>query len=214
MGRELEVKLEVPAGSAIDAAAVPEVVSLGSLAGVATAVVRPVRHLDATYWDTPTLDLLRRGATLRRRTGDGDVPRWTLKVPAGATGTAGGLDRHEHDVDDPAEEPPAALVRRAEAVGAVGPLEVVARLVTDRTAVELADHDGGVLVEVADDRVRAEVPGRPPVAWRELEAELASGADDAVLEAVVGALRGAGAVPADPRPKLDRALAHRHRDRP
>ncbi len=40
----------------------------------------PELDLDATYVDTDDLRLVRRGVSLRRRTGEG-APRWTLKLP-------------------------------------------------------------------------------------------------------------------------------------
>ncbi|HEY4610015.1 MAG TPA: CYTH domain-containing protein, partial [Ilumatobacteraceae bacterium] len=39
-----------------------------------------VVHLDAVYYDTPTLSLARAGLTLRSRTGE-TGPIWTLKLP-------------------------------------------------------------------------------------------------------------------------------------
>src|SRR5215475_5052938 len=53
---------------------------LQDLPGV-DAVAQPVEHhLEATYFDTPELRLVRHGITLRRRTGGAD-DGWHLKLP-------------------------------------------------------------------------------------------------------------------------------------
>ena len=46
------------------------------------SVQREVVHIETTYFDTASRDLLRSRLTLRRRTGDTDAG-WQLKVPAG-----------------------------------------------------------------------------------------------------------------------------------
>ncbi len=71
-------------------------------------------ELHATYLDTPTWALLRRGLTLRHRTG-GDDAGWHLKVPAGDRGTG------PADLVSPGRAPHprrTALARRAEAAAA------------------------------------------------------------------------------------------------
>src|SRR3954452_4568503 len=57
-----------------------------------------VVHLDAVYYDTPTLSLARAGVTLRARTGE-PGPIWTLKLPTPSDGEA--LSRHEFTFDEP-----------------------------------------------------------------------------------------------------------------
>src|SRR3954447_866505 len=51
------------------------------------------RDLDAVYFDTGELDLLRRGATLRFRRGEPPADVWTAKLPSDAA--AHGLARRE-----------------------------------------------------------------------------------------------------------------------
>jgi inorganic triphosphatase YgiF len=198
--REQELKLDLAPGVPLpDLRAVPGVAAVASLDDQA---------LDAEYWDTDDLALLRVGATLRRRTGGSSMPRWTLKVPAGASIGGRVLDRIEHDVDDDATEPPARL--RDEAAGVTdAPLAPVARLRTARCRVVLVDADGATLAEVDDDEVVVEVPGRPAVTFREVEVELGPSGSRAVLHAVDDLLHAAGATAADPTPKLARGLAHR-----
>lgn len=198
--REHELKLDLGAG-----------VPLPPLDGVpGVAEVRPLDEqvLDARYWDTDDLALLRVGATLRRRTGGSSLPRWTLKVKAAPTADGGVLERLEHDVDDAAEVPPAVLVAEA-AVVTTEPLAPVARLHTLRRRVVLVAADGAVLAEIDDDEVVVEVPGRPDLAFREVEVELGPAGAQGVLAEVADRLRRVGATPADPTPKLARGLAHR-----
>src|ERR1700712_3591549 len=64
-------------------------VDLSSLAGVSELAAPEVAELDATYFDTGNLTLLRDGITLRRRTGGSDAG-WHLKLPTGSG------DRVEH----------------------------------------------------------------------------------------------------------------------
>src|SRR5688572_17629859 len=52
----------------------------GDVAGVEEL---PPLDLRAAYYDTPDLRLARSGVTLRRRTGEGEGPVWTVKLPAG-----------------------------------------------------------------------------------------------------------------------------------
>ena len=75
---EIETKLEIGAGTAL-----PELAGRRSLAtvGLAAAAGPVVHELDAVYFDTVELDLLRSKLTLRHRTG-GDDAGWHLKLPA------------------------------------------------------------------------------------------------------------------------------------
>src|ERR1700712_1311992 len=75
---EIETKLEIGAGTAL-----PELAGRRSLAtvGLAAAAGPVVHELDAVYFDTSQLDLLRSKLTLRHRTG-GDDAGWDLKLPA------------------------------------------------------------------------------------------------------------------------------------
>ena len=167
----------------------------------AVAVVAPpVDHqLEATYFDTADLALVRAGVTLRRRSG-GEDAGWHLKLP-GAKG------RHELHEPLDGQQVPASLGDVTAGLAAGQPLVAVVELRTKRTVHRLLDAHGDVLADVADDRVTALRAGSadPPRAWREWEIELVGGGDD-LLAAAAEHLRGLGARPAAVASKLARAL--------
>jgi len=197
---ELEAKLSVP-----DGFAVPRLEGVARVASVAAHSV----VLDAEYWDTADLDLVRRGVTVRRRTGESLLARWTVKVPSDVA-RAGLLDRRELDVDDDATTPPAAVVDLVHGLRPDAALVPSARLTTHRSTLVLHDGDGGVLGEVADDHVTVTIDGVEAERFREVEVEAGPADPDGVtLVAVVGVLRAAGGDDADPTPKVARALRHR-----
>src|SRR5437763_13223399 len=72
---ETEVKFDAPPGV--------ELPRLDDLPGVDRVSDSGEEHLEAEYYDTDDLRLLRAGVTLRRRRGGGDAG-WHLKIPAGA----------------------------------------------------------------------------------------------------------------------------------
>jgi CHAD domain-containing protein len=77
--REIERKYDAAgAPPALDA-----VTSMTGVAGVAAVSRQDEQILDAVYYDTEDLRLIRAGVTLRRRTG-GEDAGWHLKLPAGA----------------------------------------------------------------------------------------------------------------------------------
>lgn len=199
---EIETKLEID-----PAAKLPSLAKRRRLAAVGIAGAQEPRsyHLDATYYDTAGLDLLRSKMTLRRRTGGPDAG-WHLKLPAvqGAR-TEVGLPLSAGDPGDVPSEL-AGLVRGAARGRDLIP---VARLVNDRTVRHLHDSDGTTLIEVADDHVTATpllTGGAKPSQWRELEAEIVKGTRDQ-LAATVDVLMSAGASKASSASKLARALA-------
>ena len=158
----------------------------------------------ATYFDTPDLRLARHGVTLRYRTGDQGVPGWTLKLPAGAH--AGELSRDELHFDGLRRDPPAQARSLVTAYARAAELNAVATLRTKRRRWRLADGDDE-LAEVADDEVSV-LEGRRVVSrFRELEVEALS--DDAPIGRLAEQLRHAGAIDADPIPKVVRALGSR-----
>lgn len=168
--------------------------------------------LDATYWDTADLRLIRSGVSLRHRTRDGAKGTWTVKVPAGggAAGAAGAgaLVRTEIDRPGPAGRPPADVARLVAAHVRAAELVPVARLVTTRTRRALRRH-GVEVGEIDDDLVevidRDEVVAR----FREIELEVGPEVTDHELGLAVAALRDAGAGAPDPTPKVARALGPR-----
>lgn len=184
----------------------------------------PVVHeLDATYYDTAELDLLRSRMTLRRRTGGPDAG-WHLKLPSAADGDSaaapvGGAARTpvkartEVGLPLSAGEPgdiPAELLALTRGAARGRPLRPVARLRNSRTVRHLLTADGTPAVEVADDQVTADtldgpIATRRSTRWRELEVELVGGTREQ-LAAVVGVLEQAGATPSSSASKLARAL--------
>lgn len=199
---EIETKLEID-----PAAKLPSLAKRRRLAatGITGAADPESFQLDATYYDTAGLDLLRSKMTLRRRTGGPDAG-WHLKLPAvqGAR-TEVGLPLSAGDPGDVPSEL-ATLVRGAARGRELLP---VARLVNDRTVRHLHDDAGRTLIEVADDHVTATplLPGAAaPSQWRELEAEIIDGNRDQ-LAATVDVLMSAGASKASSASKLARALS-------
>jgi inorganic triphosphatase YgiF len=174
-------------------------VVLGGSAGAPTT-----RELNATYFDTPDLRLLRRGVTLRFRRGETNGDVWTAKLPSDAP--AQGLARREISVAGERGAPPKELtdITRGWALGAA--LKPVARLRTVRRSTLLRDHHGAVVATVEDDDVSA-LRGRHVIArFRELEVELVGDAPAEILGAVDKRLREAGAEQVAQVPKLTRAL--------
>lgn len=212
---EIETKLEIG-----DTAALPSFEGRRALlaVGIAGAADPVVFELDAIYFDTEGLDLLRSKLTLRRRTG-GEDAGWHLKLPAAAGArTEVGVALEDADVDPLTATVPATLADLVHGAARGRPLRPVARIRNRRTVRRLLDDAGTALVEVADDQVtatRISHPGGVSIAqggregdarrWRELEVEVLAG-DRGHLAAAVAHLRGAGATPASSSSKLGRAL--------
>ncbi|CAN7232005.1 CYTH and CHAD domain-containing protein [Terrabacter sp. LjRoot27] len=157
--------------------------------------------LEAVYFDTPGLDLARRGLTLRRRTGGYD-DGWHLKLPAGPDTRT--------ELGEPlgaTREVPETFLARVRSIARVRPLEPVATVSTDRREYPLVDSAGSVLALVSDDRVRARHLDDPEgeLVWREWEVELKTG-PRSLLDAVGERLLGAGASPASVSSKLARVI--------
>ena len=138
---------------------------------------------------------------------------WTVKV--GASGAPeGGLARRELGFSGRETKPPAELLQLVRGLARGAALVPVARLRTDRLRWQLL-QGGRRVCEIDDDEVSVLVAGptgrgrRLAARFRELEVELADGADAAVLDAVVAELRAAGAGAPDPTPKVARALGPR-----
>jgi CHAD domain-containing protein len=172
------------------------------------SVATPVEHeLQATYFDTPALDLAAAGATLRRRTGGRD-DGWHLKLPA-----ASGRHELQLPLGRATRTPPKRFRDGLHSLTRGEPLVPVAVVRTHRTERSLLGGDGVVLAELADDRVTAErlptavAPGATS-SWREWEVELVGG-EPGLLEAVGAVLVDRGARPAVLASKLARALGDR-----
>lgn len=197
MPTEREVKLGAWAGFTLP--------DLDGVVDHVSAVARRPLSLSAVYFDTPDLRLLRWGATLRHRGGDRD--EWTVKLPEGEEGPA--LVRRELSFDGPLGTVPAAAANLVTAYARGGPLAPVARIRTQRTGVDLVDGEGTVVAEVVDDEVSVLHAGRVATRFREVEVELRERAPAGLMEAVIEALREAGAGEPDATPKLVRALGAR-----
>ena len=187
-----------------------------SLAGMAAGQdgVTPVvegeavdQRLEATYFDTRDHRLARADLTLRRRTGGQDAG-WHLVV----RGAGGARQEVRLPLGRATVTVPAALRSMVWALTRGERLAPVATVVTERTVHHLVDASGQVLVEVADDRVRAHrgssaASGDGQVStWREIEVEL-RGADRGWLDAVDAGLRDLGVNAAQARSELARVLA-------
>ncbi|WP_247828657.1 CHAD domain-containing protein [Arthrobacter antioxidans] len=191
---EIERKFDVD-----DDAAVP---LLHDLPGVGR-VDQPVEfRLEAEYFDTEDLRLASRRITVRRRTG-GEDAGWHLKIPAGPD------ERHEHHepLGRKADGVPTTLLDLIRVHVRDRALVPVARLTTRRIVHHLHGEDGGVLADLMDDRVQADVllPAPAGLHWREWEIELVDGSID-LLDAAQARVTDAGARPSAHSSKLERTL--------
>ncbi|HET7246768.1 MAG TPA: CYTH and CHAD domain-containing protein [Streptosporangiaceae bacterium] len=195
---ETETKYDAPAGAGLP--------RLDRLPRVATASGPEQQRLEAEYYDTDDLRLLRAGITLRQRSGGGDAG-WHLKLPLG------------HDTRREIRRPLNGDTRSvpAELAGLVrvhtrgAALRPVARMTTTRQRVILLDDAGKSLAEVAADDVSAQTLGQASAVsrWQEVEVEL-TGGDRQLLKAADDLLRHHdGLRPAGRAAKLARALGDR-----
>ena len=193
---EREVKVSVPPGYALP--------DLSGLVDGGSVGVTEGQQLDAVYYDTKDLRLLRRGVTVRFRRGEPPGEVWTVKLPVGAP--AVGLARREVALAGDEEEMPelAADLVRGWALGA--PIKPVARLRTQRRQTTLSERDGRPLAVLDDDEVSILRGARVTDRFHELEVELADQAPDDLLPRLKERLEAAGAQPLDQVPKLVRAL--------
>jgi CHAD domain-containing protein len=193
---ETEAKYDVPAGAALPRLdGLPQVARTSGPAG---------EQLEAEYYDTDDLRLIRAGITLRRRRG-GDDAGWHLKLPLGA-----GTRREIRLPLGRAGRVPGELAELVHVHTRGKPLRPVARVTTKRQRLILLDQAGGSLAEVAADDVSAETLGGTSAVsrWHEVEVEL-TGGDRALLKAADELLRGDGLRPAGRSAKLERALGGR-----
>lgn len=164
-------------------------------------------RLEATYFDTADLGLLRAGITLRRCEGGTDEG-WHLKLPAG------GDSRHELRLPLDAgrrDRPPGEFVALTRLAARGTPLAPVALLATRRRSWVLSDARGRELVELVEDRVEGHTMGEQTGAtsWRELEVELSEQGRPKVLDRIERELLRIGARRSASGSKLARVLADR-----
>jgi CHAD domain-containing protein len=193
--RETERKYEAPPGAPLP--------GLDDLPGVAAESGPEEQRLEARYYDTEDLRLIRSGVTLRRRRGGSD-PGWHLKLPEG------GDSRREIQLPlaRATRQVPMELGRLVRAFSRGEALVPVAEISTVRHRVVLLDKAGGSLAEVVDDDVSASTLGEQTALsqWREVEVEL-TGGGQGLLAAADKRLRSSGLRPAGRQAKLERALA-------
>jgi CHAD domain-containing protein len=191
---EIESKYDLPEGVVLP--------PMEDLPGVAATEHRRTERLEAEYYDTDDLRLIRAGVTLRRRTG-GDDAGWHLKLPVGP--------QTRREIREPLDslhgQPPASLTSLVRGLARGERLGPVVRMSTERQPVILLDERNASLAEVAIDTVSAQTLGEAMVArsWREVEIEL-TGGNGQLLRAADGFLRREGLQPAGRSAKLERAL--------
>lgn len=176
---------------------------LDRLPRVAATAGPQTQELQADYYDTDDLRLIRNGITLRRRRGGSD-PGWHLKLPLG------GDTRREirRPLGRGGRTVPDELARLVRAYTRGAELRLVARINTRRQVLTLVDAAGDSLAEVAADDVSAETLGAETALsqWNEVEVEL-TGGDRGLLRDADVWLRHEGLHPSPRTAKLERALA-------
>jgi CHAD domain-containing protein len=178
-------------------------------AGVAGIEELAPLDLRATYYDTPDLRMARSGITLRHRTGEGDRPGWTLKLPTESVKSdAPAASRDELHFEGTGREMPAEATDLVTAFVRSAALAPVARLRTRRRRWSLRGREGQELAELVDDRVSVLQRGRVVERFREIEIEGRT-LDREGLERIAGVLAEEGGATIAPMPKLVRALGDR-----
>ena len=198
---ETEIKYEAPPGTTVP--------RLGELPSVAGASGPQEQLLEAEYYDTDDLRLIRHGVTLRRRRGGSD-PGWHLKLPAG------GKTRQEIRMPlGRSRQVPARLAGLVRGYTRGEALRPVARISTRRQVLTLLDGGGASLAEIAADDVSAQTLGEETVIsqWAEVEVEL-TGGSPRLLRAADAQLRKDGLRPSPRSAKLERALSWPGQDSP
>jgi CHAD domain-containing protein len=194
---ETEAKYDAPASVALP--------GLDDLPQVAGTSGPDEEQLEAEYYDTGDLRLIRAGITLRRRRGGHDAG-WYLKLPAGPD--------TRREIRLPLGRPGGRVPRELAALVRVHTrgkrLQPIARVTTRRQRLILLDESGTSLAEVAEDDVSARTLGGPTTEsrWHEVEVEL-TGGGRRLLKAADELLRRDGLRPAGRSAKLERALGGR-----
>jgi CHAD domain-containing protein len=186
---------------------------LGAIADDVVVTAGSERQLATTYVDTADLRLVRWGATLRHRAGEG----WLLRLPdPDQNGHSPEHLPHQRDhrfEGSPSQVPPEA-VDLLTAYARTASLIPVARLRTVRRTLVLRTHDGARLAEIDDDEVSVLDGRRVAARFREVEVELDEAAPAKLLDGILDRLHAAGAGVIDPTPKLVHALGARALESP
>jgi CHAD domain-containing protein len=172
--------------------------------------------LEATYYDTASLDLARWGMTLRFRAtlseptvadqGNVSSAKWTLKLPDPA-GAPDLISRTEVDFDGGPGQPPSEAQDLIQAHRRGRHLEPVCELTTTRTRYLLVPAGAtDVGAEIDDDSVQFRTANGRTGSFREIEVELKDGDSGPLLPVVAKALTEAGGNPGSNEPKVLRAL--------
>jgi CHAD domain-containing protein len=195
MATETETKYEAGADAKL-----PDMDSLPKVRGTRGP---GLEQLEAEYFDTADLRLLRSGITLRRRKGGHDAG-WHLKLPAGRDSR----DEIQLPLGQAGRRVPAELANLVRASIRGERLAPVAAITTVRHITTLLGSNGESLAEVADDQVHATATRGTagPAHWREVEVEL-TGGDRDLLDAADKLLRRAGMQRSAGQAKLERVLA-------
>jgi len=174
--------------------------------GFDTAIGPEDQDLEAVYFDTADLRLIRAGVTLRRRQGGSDAG-WHLKLPGGKDSR----DELRLPLGRSPRRPPTELVALTRVYTRGATLAPVAELNTRRRRWVLADADGRSLAELVDDQVTARTMGEQTttVSWREVEVELGEHGQLKLLDRIERRLLKVGAQRAGYSSKLGRLLADR-----
>ena len=197
---ETEIKYETDTAFAYQ----EHLTQLGRLPQVAGTSGPDEQRLEAEYYDSGDLRLIRAGVTLRRRLG-GDDAGWHLKLPAGP-----GTRREIRLPPDGSGTVPGELAGLVQGYTRGEPLRPVARIATTRQRMVLLGRSGESLAEVAADDVSAQTMGESATLsqWHEVEVEL-TGGDRRLLEAAGEMLLREGLRPSQWAAKLERALGDR-----
>ena len=191
---ETEIKYDAPAGAALP--------RLGDLPQVAGTSGPDKEQLEAEYYDTDDLRLIRAGITVRRRRG-GDDAGWHLKLPLGAA------TRREIrlPLGQTGRQVPGELAELVRVHTRRETLRPVARMTTKRQRLTLLDQAGKSLAEVVADDISAQTLGDTTTvsSWHEVEVEL-TGGNRQLLKAADKLLQRDGLRPAGRSAKLERAL--------
>lgn len=193
--REIERKLRVP-----DSFMLPD---LAELAAVALPIVTdysassaPAFDLEATYFDTDQLSLIRWGVTLRRRTGGSDEG-WHCKLPVLSGNEARGRDEVQMPLGASTSSVPPELADIVAPLARGLRLVQVATVLNTRTP-SVISGNGRPLVEVVSDSVVVINGGTEVGRYREIEIEAIDSTDSlalALMDALADSLAKMGAAP-------------------